>query len=91
MKNLKLLTAASLALGLSLQGCVFDESGTEYKEPSANTEPVINLNYDSQLPLNTWRIFATACVRQHGDVPEALALCGGFGNGQKLDLETLKE
>ena len=47
MKNLKLLTAASLALGLSLQGCVFDESGTEYKEPSANTEPVINLNYDS--------------------------------------------
>ena len=57
MKNLKLLTAASLALGLSLQGCVFDESGTEYKEPSANTEPVINLNYDSQLPLNTYLSF----------------------------------
>lgn len=57
MKSLKLLSAASLALGLSLQGCVFDESGTEYKEPSANTEPTVNLNYDRQTALSTYLTF----------------------------------
>lgn len=57
MKKFNILASAAVALGLSLQGCVFDESGTEYKEPNANTEPVINLNYDSQLSLNTYLTF----------------------------------
>jgi hypothetical protein len=50
--------AAIAALSLMLQGCLFDESGTEYIEPSTHTDPKVNLNYDTSVPLATYLTFA---------------------------------
>jgi hypothetical protein len=46
------------ALSLMLQGCLFDESGTEYIEPSTHTDPKVNLNYDTSVPLASYLTFA---------------------------------
>lgn len=46
-----------MAAALSLSGCFFNESGTEYQQPSADTEPRVMLNYDYSRALNSYLTF----------------------------------
>ncbi|MCP5170232.1 MAG: PKD domain-containing protein [Hahellaceae bacterium] len=57
--RLKTIYGYSLLAGmLTLQGCIFDESGKKYDTPNSSTEPKASINYSPSNPLPTYLTFA---------------------------------